>query len=117
MWKLAQRALAPAILLYLGIGLTACAGTTRIGTILDDPSEFDGRNVRVRGEVTQSLGAPVVGGAYRIDDGTGVLTIVARGTGTPRRGAEVEVEGIFRSVFNLGDESLSVLEETDRSLP
>jgi len=96
--------------------LGGCAGTTRIGTILDDPSRFDGRTVRVDGEVTESFGLPVVGGAYRISDGSGTLTVVSEGGGVPRQGAEVRVEGTFWSVFQLGNASLSVIQEQDRSV-
>lgn len=100
------------------LGLTAaCAGTTRIGTILDDPGRYDGQTVRVEGEVTGSLGIPAVGGAYRIEDGTGTLTVMSEEGGAPREGAEVEVEGTFRSAFTLGDQTAAVLVEDDRYLP
>lgn len=102
--------------LVLVLLLAGCAGTTRIETLLDDPSGFDGEEVRVRGEVTGALGLAGMGG-YRIDDGTGELTVVSERGGAPRRGADVEVEGIFHAVFTLGDRSLSVLEETERSDP
>lgn len=104
----------PAVALL--ILLAGCAGTTRIGTLLDDPSQFDGEQVRVRGQVTEALGLAGAGG-YRLDDGTGTLTVVSEGGGAPRRGADVEVEGVFHAVFTLGDRSLSVLEETERSVP
>lgn len=95
--------------------LGGCAGTVRIEELFDDPQEFDGETVRVEGEVTESFGAPLVGGAYRINDGTGTLTVVSE-DGAPRRGARVSVRGIFRSVFMLGTESLSALLERDRSV-
>ncbi len=103
-------------LLALAVLSTGCAGTTRIGTILDDPSAFDGREVRVEGEVTQTLGVPLVGGTYELDDGTGSLRVVSDAGGVPREGAEVSVVGTFRALFALGAESLSVLQERDRDV-
>jgi hypothetical protein len=97
--------------------LTAgCAGTTRIGTILDDPSEYDGRTVKVEGEVTQTIAVPLVGGTYAVNDGTGTLRVLSDEGGVPREGAEVSVTGIFRALFSLGAESLSVLQERDRDV-
>ena len=95
---------------------TGCAGTTRIGTILDDPSEYDGRTVRVEGEVTETIAVPFVGGTYAVSDGTGTLRVVSDEGGVPREGAEVRVTGIFRALFSLGAESLSVLQERNRDV-
>jgi hypothetical protein len=106
-----QVVLAACALVFVG-----CAGTTRIGTILDDPSEYDGRMVRVEGEVTETIAVPFVGGTYAVSDGTGTLRVVSDEGGVPREGAEVSVTGIFRALFSLGAESLSVLEERDRDV-
>jgi hypothetical protein len=82
--------------------LTACPGTKSIKELLDDPSRFDGKTVRIAGDVKQSVGALGVG-AYQVSDGTGTLTVVSQGgNGTPRVGARVGVEGTFRSAFTLG---------------
>jgi hypothetical protein len=100
--------------------LTGCAssGTTPIASILDDPAQYDGQSVRIRGEVTESFGVPIIGGGYRVNDGSGTLTVVSGSdSGMPREGAEVQVDGTFHSVFNLGNETLSVLEEEDRTVP
>jgi hypothetical protein len=94
----------------------ACAGITSIGTILDDPTEFDGRDVRVQGEVTQALGVPLVGGTYELSDGTGTLRVVSDAGGVPREGAQVSVAGTFHALFMVGPEALAVLEERDREV-
>ena len=110
--RVASRSLLPALCAVLA---TACAGTTRIGPILDDPTEYDGRRVRIEGEVTQTVGLPIVGGTYTVDDGTGSMRVVTdQGGGVPREGADVSVVGVFRALFQLGAESLSVLQEQDR---
>lgn len=104
------------VLLAGAAALVGCAGTTRIGTILDDPSSFDGREVRVEGEVTQNMAVPLVGGTYQVDDGTGTLTVVTEQGGVPREGAEVSVVGTFRALFALGARTLAVLQEREREV-
>lgn len=97
--------------------LTACPNTKPIKELLDDPSRFDGKTVRIAGEVKQSIGVLGVG-AYQVDDGTGTLTVVSQGgSGTPRVGAKVAVEGEFRSAFTLGSETAAVLMEKKRASP
>lgn len=101
----------------LGLALAALAGckggTTPIQTLLDDPGKYDHQTVRVHGTVGRSVG--VLGyGAYQIDDGTGTLTVVTQSGGAPREGAEVGVEGEFRSAFTLGTQTLAVVIEKER---
>lgn len=97
--------------------LYACPGTKPIKELLDDPGRFDGKTVRIAGEVTQAAGALGVG-AYQVNDGTGTLTVVNEtGSGAPRVGAKVAVEGTFRSAFTLGSTSLAVLVEKERKTP
>ncbi len=95
--------------------LAGClGGTTPIKTLLDDPARFDGKVVRIAGEVGVSAG--LMGyGAYQVDDGTGKLNVVSQGGGVPRSGAKVGVEGTFKSVYTLGTESVAVLLESSRS--
>ncbi len=91
--------------------LSACPGTTPIRELLDDPGRYEGKTVRIAGEVTRSIGALGYGG-YQVDDGTGTLTVVIESGGTaPRVGAEVAVEGTFQSAFTLGPLTAAVLRE------
>ena len=56
--------------------------TTPIKTLLDDPGSYDGKIVSVAGNVQSSVG--VLGfGAYKLNDGTGTLSIVTDGGGVP----------------------------------
>lgn len=107
--------------LYLPILATAalilaCKGTTPIKTLLDDPQQFDGKTVRIAGEVRGSVGA-LGFGAYQVNDGTGTLSIVSEGGGVPRQGAKVGVEGTFHSAYTLGSQSVAVLVEQRRYTP
>src|SRR5262245_50474535 len=89
---------------------TSCAGTIAIKTLLDDPQTYDGKTVRIAGDVTGSAG--LLGyGAYQVDDGTGTLIVISKDRGAPREGAHVAVEGVFRAVFTFKTESVAVLEE------
>ena len=96
------------LLLVLG-----CPGTKKIKELLDDPAKYDGQNVRVAGEVKEAAGVLGFGG-YTIDDGTGSLTVVTQGGGTPRVGARIGVEGTFRAAFTIGTRTGAVLMEKQR---
>lgn len=100
----------------LALGLIGCRGTMPIGDLLDDPGRYDGETVKIKGEVRESVGA-LGQGAYRVDDGTGIMNVLSRGGGAPREGAEVGVEGEFRSVFTFGDTSQAVIMEERRFDP
>jgi hypothetical protein len=51
---------------------------------------------------------------YQLNDGTGTITVVTQRNGAPRKGAQVKVQGTFRSVATIGTRSASVLEEKKR---
>jgi len=107
----------PALMALTALLFLSCkTDTTPIKTLLDDPSRFDGKTVRIAGDVRNSVG--VLGyGAYQVNDGTGTLSIVTQGGGAPRDGAKVGVEGTFRSAYNVGTQSVSVLVEQKRYTP
>ena len=113
-----RAAIAKSLLATFGlVFLAACPGTKPIKELLDDPSRFDGQTVRIAGQVKESIGLLGVG-AYQINDGTGTITVVSQGgNGTPRVGANVGVEGEFRSAFTLGSETVAVLIEQRRRSP
>jgi hypothetical protein len=95
--------------------LAGCASVTPIGQLLDDPSRYDGKSVRIAGEVRESAGGLGVG-AYEVKDGTGTLTVVSDKSSPPRTGAKIEVKGTFQALFTLFSKSLAVLREESRSL-
>jgi hypothetical protein len=101
-------ALAGALLLLAG-----CAGVTPIGELLDNPAKYDGKSVRVEGEVKESLGGLGVGG-YQVRDDTGTLTVVSETAGPPRSGSRISVKGTFQALITLGSRSLAVLREESR---
>ena len=109
------RGMALAVMLMC-VAALGCKSTTKISDLLDDPARFENKTVSIAGDVKEAIG--ILGyGAYRVDDGTGVLTVIVQGGGAPRTGAKVGVEGEFRSAFTVGTESLAVLMEKRRYEP
>lgn len=106
----------PVCALALVVVLRACGGTVPIQTLLDDPPRYEGKTVRIAGEVKGSMGA-LGYGAYRVSDGTGTLPVVSEGGGAPRDGTRIGVEGTFRAAFTLGTETAAVLVEKRRYIP
>lgn len=94
--------------------LAGCASVTPIRDLLDDPSRYDGKTVRIEGKVKGSVGGLGVG-AYEVTDQTGTLTVVSDRSDPPRSGANIGVKGIFDAVLSLGIKSLAVLREESRS--
>lgn len=98
------------------LAFSACATTTSIGDLMDDPFRYDGQEVSVRGEVRESVGF-LGPGIYRLEDGTGSLPVVTDQGGAPRSGSEVRVTGTFRAAFSVAGRSLAVLMEAERDEP
>ena len=96
--------------------LAGCASITPIGDLLSNSSKYNGKTVKVEGEVTKSVGAIVAGG-YEIKDNTGQLTVVSEGASPPPEGVKIGVKGIFQSLLTLGTKTLAVLKEQSRFNP
>jgi hypothetical protein len=95
--------------------LTGCAARTSVGHILHDPHHYQNRDVLVQGVVTTSVNAMVAGG-YRLDDGTGTITVISNG-GAPRKGARVQVRGrVSTAVSVLGQNFGTTIQERDRKV-
>jgi hypothetical protein len=95
--------------------IAGCASVTPIRELLDDPSRYDGKTVRIEGEVKGAVGGLGLG-AYEVKDKTGTLTVVSEESSPPRSGAQIGVKGKFQALLSLGFKSLAVLREETRSL-
>ena len=102
--------LAAALLLLAG-----CASVTPIGELLDNASKYNGKTVRVQGEVREGAGGLGVG-AYQLKDNTGQITVVSDRGNAPRKGATVAVKGKFESLFSLGTAGVAVIREESRDV-
>jgi hypothetical protein len=96
----------------------ACALTLRNPEIADlrsNPGRYQNRSVRIDGVVTSSWGVPLLPlRLYKVDDGTGEVTVISQGSRTPTRGAHVRVKGKVNEVAVLGGQALGLhLREED----
>jgi hypothetical protein len=97
------------------VALAGCASVTPIGQLMNDPSHYNGKTVRIEGEVKESAGGFGLG-AYQVKDDTGTLTVVSETGGPPRSGTKIGVKGRFQALFTIGSKGLAVLREESRSL-
>lgn len=96
--------------------LAGCAGVTPISELLQNSSKYNGKTVRIKGEVKESAG--LLGrGAYQIKDDTGQLTVVSETSAPPPSGSKVGVQGVFEALLTIGSKSLAVLRERSRFDP
>lgn len=104
----AQRVRSSLMLGLVLVGLNACSRTIHIKDLLDRPQDYNGKTVQVQGTVTQSAG--VLGtGAYEIDDGTGKIFVISKGSGVPRQGAKTKASGRFESVFSFLNRTMAAI--------
>jgi hypothetical protein len=100
--------------------ISGCAARgVRIAELRDRPERYDDKKVSVTGVVTSSFGIPLVPfQMYKIDDGTGEITVIARtGRSSPRTGARVEVKGRISEIGVFGGRSVGLhIQEEDRDI-
>lgn len=98
--------------------ITGCAARgVKIADLQDRPDKYEDKTVAVNGVVTTSWGIPLVPfQLYKVDDGTGEITVLARSSrSAPRKGARVEVKGRLNEIGNFGGQSIGLhIEERDR---
>jgi hypothetical protein len=92
------------ILAMSAVLLTGC-GSVKIGRILNDPTRYHNKSVSVEGTVTGAAGAMGIG-AYQVEDGTGKIYVVSTGSGVPRKGARVKVNGLVAGGVTIMGNSL-----------
>jgi hypothetical protein len=78
-----------------------------------NPGRYQNKTVALDGVVTSSWGVPLVPfKLYKIDDGTGEMTVVSQHGRTPSKGARVRVTGRVSDVGMFGGQSVGLhLEE------
>ena len=97
--------------------IAGCAARgVKIADLQDRPDRYDNKTVAVNGVVTTSWGIPLVPfQLYKVDDGTGEITVLARSGRAPRKGARVEVKGRLNELGSFGGQSVGLhIEERDR---
>ncbi len=96
----------------LGLFLAACSlGTIKIGKILDHPRDYDGKEVTVQGEVTDTYSFLILKN-FKLKDNTGEITVVTTRI-LPKKGETIKVTGTVQESFTLGAEQSLVIVEKD----
>lgn len=108
-----RRSIARATLAAALILLAGCASVTPIGELLQNSSKYNGKDVRIKGEVKESAGL-LDKGAYQVSDGSGTLTVISETSAPPPSGSTVGVQGVFQALLTIGSKSLAVLKEKSR---
>jgi hypothetical protein len=115
MTRMLNRLIVP---LTLAATLSGCAIAVRRPTVAElkyNPGRYQDRTVAIDGVVTSSWGIPLMPfRLYKIDDGTGELTVVSQTGRVPTRGARVRVKGRVSELATFGGQSLGLhLEQRD----
>ena len=98
--------------------LSGCAASLRSPNIADvqrNSGHYTDRTVTIDGTVTNSWGVPLVPFRfYKIDDGTGQVTVLSQNLRMPANGERVRVRGRVEDVAMLGGRALGLhLREED----
>jgi hypothetical protein len=104
------------IVLGFAAALSACALHPSVAELKYNPGRYQDKTVSINGVVTSSWGVPMFN-VYKVDDGTGELTVVSRdGRRTPSKGARINVKGRVNDIATLGGRAMGLhLEQTDIS--
>jgi len=100
-----------ALLVMMSGFFAGCAlGTRHIADIKDYPGRYYDRSISIEGTVTSSFGGPFLPVQYyKVDDGTGEITVIANGSrNVPRRGARVKVKGRVEELGAFGSRSFGL---------
>jgi len=90
--------------------LAGCAtGHPKIADLKFNPGRYQNHAVTVDGVVTSSWGVPLVPfKMYKVDDGTGEVTVVSQDGRAPTKGARVSVKGRVTEFASFGGQSLGL---------
>jgi len=109
----AARALSRCLLIpALTLAVQGCALSLRNPDIVDiqrHPGRYTDRTVSVSGVVTSSWGVPLVPFRfYKVDDGTGEVTVLSQSSRMPGKGERVRVKGRVQDVAVFGGRALGL---------
>jgi len=97
--------------------LSGCALTTGHPSVAElkyNPVRYQNKTVAIDGVVTSSWNVPMVPfKLYKVDDGTGEMTVLAQNGRVPTKGSRVSVKGKVNDVATFGSQSVGLhLEQT-----
>jgi hypothetical protein len=92
--------------------LSGCALAVRRPSVAElkyNPGRYHDRTVAIDGVVTSSWGVPLVPfKMYKVNDGTGEVTVIANDGRVPTRGAHVRVKGRVSEVATFGGQAVGL---------
>ncbi|MGI8468167.1 MAG: hypothetical protein ACR2N3_06925 [Pyrinomonadaceae bacterium] len=104
------------LVLAAGLLMTACPQKTNIGRIESNPSKYVGKETAITGRVTNSFGVALLGGVYKVDDGTGSIWVLTSRS-VPSKNSRVGVKGKVQDGINFGGRSYGLgMVEDDRRI-
>jgi hypothetical protein len=104
--------------LAVAAALSGCAlHSPSVAELKYNPGRYQNKTVSINGVVTSSWGVPLVPfKLYKVDDGTGEVTVIAQDGRTPTKGAHVRVKGRVNDVATFGGQAVGLhLEQRDIS--
>jgi hypothetical protein len=100
------------VTLAIAAMLSGCALAVRRPSVAElkyNPGRYYDRTVAIDGVVTSSWGLPLVPfKMYKVDDGTGEVTVIANEGRVPTRGARVRVKGRVEEIATFGGQSIGL---------
>src|SRR5690349_16909842 len=102
--------------LAFAAAVSACAlHSPSVADLKYNPGRYQNKTVSINGVVTSAWGVPLVPfKVYKVDDGTGELTVLSQNGRTPTKGARIRVKGRVNDMATFGGQSLGLhLEQTD----
>jgi hypothetical protein len=103
------RKLAPVMMAVALLAGCALSGHPKIADIKYNPGRYQNHTVTVDGVVTSSWGVPLVPfKLYKVDDGTGEVTVVSSSGRTPSKGSRVSVKGKVNDFATFGSQSVGL---------
>jgi hypothetical protein len=105
-----------AVPLALVVMLAGCAARRpSVAELKYNPGRYQDKTVAIDGVVTSSWGLPLVPFRfYKVDDGTGEVTVISQSGRVPTKGAHVRVKGKVNEVATFGGQSFGLhIQQTD----
>ena len=104
-----------AIATMSGLIFTVGCGTTKIGDILKNFSDYEGKEITITGTVGETVWfALPERGAFQVGDGSGNIWVITNQP-PPQEGQKVSVTGTVQAAFEVGGRSFGkVIMETSR---
>ena len=88
--------------------MAGCSTHASIADINKDPGQYAGKDVSIRGTVSQGFSA-LGNGIFQMDDGTGHMWVYSPNFGVPGNGNNVAVTGHVQQGFAFGGRNFGVI--------